>query len=416
MLAFATLGVATASSLVVGMLGNFDWLRGVLRRALLAGGLIGLAGWLAGTLSTELWAPLSRATFLTVASILQFLGFELFADYDQVILELEGFSITVAPVCSGFEGIGLSVALMGAYLYRVRDSLRFPQALLLLPLGMAAVWFGNSLRIAALMIVGARLDPEIAVGSFHSKAGWVFFCAITLAVAALSRASSFFSASPSGPSSPEELGAKRPTDASPFLVPLLTWIGIGLATSAFSDGHDPLYAIRVGVTAFVLLLYRRSYKALIERPTAAAWIVGALVGVAWLLVPPLLRPGASAPVPLPNWSNGFTVFWIATRALGAVLLVPFVEELAFRGFLARWLTKRNYDEVPYSQLTAAGIVGSSLAFGAVHTEWALAIFTGIIYGLLLRRSARLIDAITAHAASNLVIALWVVATGTYQYW
>lgn len=61
-------------------------------------------------------------------------------------------------------------------------------------------------------------------------------------------------------------------------------------------------------------------------------------------------------------------------------------------------------------------MGSSLAFGAVHAQWSLAIATGIVYALLLKRSSKLIDAIYAHAASNLVITGWVLSTGAYQHW
>src|SRR5690606_13724168 len=55
MLLFAILAVTTASTLFVGVLGNWSWIGSSLRRALLAGGLLGVGGWLAGTLSTELW-------------------------------------------------------------------------------------------------------------------------------------------------------------------------------------------------------------------------------------------------------------------------------------------------------------------------------------------------------------------------
>ena len=41
------------------------------------------------------------------------------------------------------------------------------------------------LRIALLIAVGVNISPEIALSGFHSKAGWLFFCGIALALIAL---------------------------------------------------------------------------------------------------------------------------------------------------------------------------------------------------------------------------------------
>lgn len=412
MLGWAALGAATAVSLVVGVLGEWRWFYQTLLRAVAAGGVLGLVAWLAGTLSTELWRPLSDATFVTVATLLQLAGFELFVDAENVVLGLEGFAVTVAPVCSGFEGIGLFTALIVGFLYRFRETLRFPNALLLLPIGMLAVWFGNSLRIAALMIVGARVDAQMAIGSFHSKAGWVFFCAITLAVAGLGRALPFFT---KREATAEDSATTNPTAA--LLLPVLTWIGVGLLTSLFSDGHDPLYAARVIPTAAVLWVYRAEYREWWQKPTPAAWLVGALVGIAWLLGPLQFSPEeGSRAGPGEGWAALTYGSWLVFRCIGAILIIPICEEIAFRGYLTRVVTNRDFWEVPLARITFAGVLVSSIAFGFVHDRWILGALTGVAYALLLRRSGRMSDAIVAHAMSNAVIAAWVLTTGSWQHW
>lgn len=412
-LGWATLGALVPASLLVGLLAETSWLAKVVPKALGVGGLLGLVAWGAGSLSTSLWAPLSYATFLTVASILQYAGFELYANSTERVLELEGFRIDVAPVCSGFEGIGLFFVLMIGFLYQVRDSLRFPRAFLLLPLGMGAVWYGNAFRIAALMVVGARLDPEVAIGSFHSKAGWVFFCAITLFIGTMARRSPFFSkdAIRSGP----EERDKNP--AAPFLVPLLAWMALGLATSSFSDGHDPFYPLRVVATALVLMHYRRELLVHLHRPSAISWVVGILVGIAWLVLPvtgPSFLFGSS--LPDLDRNPGFGVIWLFFRSLGAILIVPVCEEFAFRGFLARRVKERDFERLAFVELTLPGILLSSLAFGILHDQWILGVFTGVLYSLVIKRTGKLVDGIVAHALSNAVIAMWVLTMGSFQYW
>ncbi len=412
MLAWSVLGTGTAASLLIGVLGDWKWLVRTAGRVAVAGGALGLAAWLGGTASTELWSPLSNATFHAASAVLGLLGFEPGVDVANVILELEGFAISVDPVCSGFEGIGLFVVLMAGFMYQQRARLRFPLAYLVLPLGTGVIWFGNVARIVSLMIVGARVDPGIALGSFHSKAGWVFFSGITLGVAVLTRRSSLFARR-------ETAEAEEHSDnpAVPLLLPVLVWIGVGLATSMFSDRHDPLYGVRVFATGVVLWTYRGQYRPWLKRPTAAAWILGAIVGVAWLAIPYGLPPkGGSDVAPGGNGAPLWFTTWVVLRCLGTVVVVPLCEELAFRGYLMRRLTRRDFWDLPLTAVSWMGLLGSSLVFGAVHGRWVLGILTGVLYALLVRRSGRLSDGIVAHAVSNAVIAAWVLTTGDWRHW
>jgi exosortase E/protease (VPEID-CTERM system) len=413
LLTWAALGCATAASLFIGVVGEWRWLGRTLSRAAAAGGLLGLAGWLAGSLSTELWAPLSYATFVTVTMLLRGLSFDLEVYAEERVLELDEFAISVAPVCSGFEGIGLFTVLMAGFLYVFRSTLRFPHALLLLPLGMAAVWFGNAVRIAALMILGARVDPGLAIGSFHSKAGWVFFCAITLAVAALGRNIPFFTREK--PRAENAVQAfENPT--APLLLPLLIWTGMGLVTSSFADAHDPLYSLRVLGAGGVLFYFRDSYREWLQRPTWPSWLVGAAVGMAWLLPLPGAPTAADAATPIPDASDPVYFAWVAARVCGAVAIIPLCEELAFRGYFLRWLTRREFWEVSLQKVSFLSIALTSFAFGLIHSRWLAGALTGVVYALLVRRSGKLADGIVAHAMSNLVIAVWVLATGNFQHW
>jgi exosortase E/protease (VPEID-CTERM system) len=301
--------------------------------------------------------------------------------------------------------------LIAGFLFRFRDSLRFPRALWLVPLGILAVWLGNAVRISLLMIIGARVDAELAVGSFHSKAGWVFFCGITLGIAVLGKKLPFFAKKDEA-----EVSASFDNPTAPLLVPILAWIGIGLVTSRFSEGHDPLYVLRVGVVGCARWMSRDAYRRFLERPTNLAWIVGVIVGIIWLL--PI--PGSPTPEDATSFGEGWAPWayagWVVARCVGAVIVIPMCEEFAFRGYLARWLTKREFWEVSFGDLSVVAVVVSSLAFGFLHERFVLATITGVVYALLLRRTRRMIDAVAAHAASNAVIAVWVLATGNFQHW
>jgi len=96
------------------------------------------------------------------------------------------------------------------------------------------------------------------------------------------------------------------------------------------------------------------------------------------------------------------VLWVIARVIGTSLLVPVIEELFFRGYVLRRLNTGGT-----AMMILAFVVSSSL-FAILHDRWVLALVAGVIFGLLMLRSGRLTDAIVAHMAANIVIALWAV--------
>jgi exosortase/archaeosortase family protein len=135
--------------------------------------------------------------------------------------------------------MGLITVMLGFYLFSFRKSLRFPNALLLLPIGMALTWIANSFRIAASIEVGAWISPQMAEGGFHSAAGWLLFCIITLRLVAVSRQSQWFALDGG-----RNKGSLR-TPEGAFLLPLLFLIATSLGSGLFSSGFDFVYPLRV---------------------------------------------------------------------------------------------------------------------------------------------------------------------------
>ena len=62
----------------------------------------------------------------------------------RLLIGTPTFKVTISPECSGYEGVGLILAFLGIYLWLFRKDLRFPAALILLPLGAATIWIVNA--------------------------------------------------------------------------------------------------------------------------------------------------------------------------------------------------------------------------------------------------------------------------------
>ena len=104
------------------------------------------------------------------------------------------------------------------------------------------------------------------------------------------------------------------------------------------------------------------------------------------------------------------------RVLGAVIVAPIAEELAFRGFLLRRLVRADFDAVPYQAAARRplALLVSAAAFGAMHQSFWGGTLAGIAYGLALIPRGRLIDAIAAHVVTNALIVAYAAAASRWD--
>ena len=136
-------------------------------------------------MTEQFWQPIARYTFNVVAWMLALIYPRIVNDPARLVIGTPSFKVMITPQCSGYEGIGLILAFLGIYLWLFRKDLRFPGALVILPLGAATIWVVNSLRIVALVVIGTSGWPAIAKGGFHSQAGWIAFNAVALGFVAI---------------------------------------------------------------------------------------------------------------------------------------------------------------------------------------------------------------------------------------
>lgn len=382
-------------------------------RALPIGAALGCVAWWLAWRTRSVWPWFEARTLPVAGLILRTIAPGAWVDADSKVLGLGEFFITVEPECSGVEGIGVVLVFMVAYLALFRRELRWPNALLLVPVAATLVWLFNAARIALLVVIGARLSASAALGGFHSKAGWIGVCGVALAFVAISDRMELFARE--ADFSPAE---KNPATA--YCIPLFLSLTIAMITGlgVTKDGLDWLYALRVLGAGALLLAYRREYGQILRFDSWLPVALGALVFVAWL---PLARYGAS---PTPNQlksalsagSPAAAGVWSGFRVLGAVLTVPLSEELAFRGFLQRRLIAADFAAVSQGKFSWPSLVLCSAAFGGLHQNWLGGILAGVAYSLATYRRGQLSDAIIAHATTNALIAVAVLAFDQWYLW
>jgi exosortase E/protease (VPEID-CTERM system) len=265
-------------------------------------------------------------------------------------------------------------------------------------------------RIAVLVVIGSAGWPDIAFGGFHSKAGWFLFCTIGLAVVVLSRRVRFFSRV-------RERAQETENPTAAFVTPLLLLLVVGMLTSTFAAGVDRLYPLRVIGASLALLAHRDAYRGAVGRPSQWAVPIGALVFALWWWFTPASPDRVAAFHELFGFMSPLErAIWIAFRVVGACIVVPAAEELAFRGFLQRRLIAEDFTAVPAGTFGWLSFIATSLAFGALHTNWLLGFFAGAAYSAAVYARGRLADAILAHATTNALLALSAFAFGRWDFW
>jgi CAAX prenyl protease-like protein len=212
----------------------------------------------------------------------------------------------------------------------------------------------------------------------------------------------------------------------PFAVFMLFLVLRGLWPQ--ESGSSPvgtwIYAIGAVAVVATLYAYRRQYDEFIatHRPTLVeallAVVVGLVVFALWInLDAPWMQLGEPSAAFAPVDAAG-NLRWgsIAVRWIGAALVVPVMEELFWRSYLMRWIENPRFQAVDPRHVGVKAIVLSTGVFMLAHTLWLAAIVAGLAYVWLYRRTGKLWTAVIAHAVTNGVLGVWVVATRSWQFW
>lgn len=212
--------------------------------------------------------------------------------------------------------------------------------------------------------------------------------------------------------------------AVPFVLYILFLPLNGWLASA-APGFDArwLYALQCALVVVALLIYRTHYVELFEAPRLSAlhWAVSVGVGLAvfalWIaLDADWMTIGTSRGFDPRDADGRIDPVLAVLRVSGSALVVPVMEELFWRSFIARWIDRPEFLSVAPAALSMKALIVSSLLFGAEHHLWLAGIVAGLAYAGLYRQTGNLWSPIIAHAVTNGVLGGWILATGNWQFW
>jgi len=186
-----------------------------------------------------------------------------------------------------------------------------------------------------------------------------------------------------------------------------------MVSHAASGGVERLYWLRLIAAAVALGYSWPRLRRVDWRFTWRGALAGLLAFAIWIVAARAMLPpqGASpAPVMLGPASHAA---WVIGHILSSVLVIPLVEELAFRGYLMRRLRSADFESVTPSKVGLGALLMSSMVFGlAQGSLWLSGILAGTVFGLIYMRTGRLGESLAAHVIANALIAATVLAGST----
>lgn len=400
LLMVATGGAIMLFSLMSWVLRWKDW-----RNWLLADGFL-LPAFLIGAfflpdiskLAQPLWdlAALNKLTFLLVFLGLKGLGVEVFAQPSDFLIVAHDFPVTIAAACSGVEGLALMTGFMVIYALLMQgdlDNRRYWG--ILFPAALIVSWLFNIVRIIALLMIGAFVSPEHAIEGFHSYAGWMLFTLLATVVVVIANATDWFHK------------AERRTTRAPRLtednvayqiLPLVVFLVSGIIANTLWANPSDGYPMQVLLMLLAVLFFLNPIRKLEWSLDPLSIGVGVIVGALWLV---------------PVWGNAEpgeapSAFWLVTRLVGTILLVPLIEELFFRGYLLKKLDMGGWP------MRILAIAVSSVLFGLLHDRIIAGTLAGVAFALVKLKRDRICDPVQSHLVANAVVAAGAVIAGDFS--
>ena len=200
------------------------------------------------------------------------------------------------------------------------------------------------------------------------------------------------------------------------------WIG-----ATWPSIYPLTYVARVILVAAALIVLWRSYTKISWRYWWLGLIVGVVGIVQWIGMQLWLQRHFAFFAPPDDPFDPTTTFagstamlygFLAFRLIGAVLVVPVMEELFWRDFLWRQILAPNdFKLAEVGERSWSALLIVSIVFAFVHGHWWLtSIVWALMIGGLLMYTKSLGACIIAHAVTNLLLAVYVLRYRDWAFW
>lgn len=333
------------------------------------------------------------------------------------LLAAPNFAILIGAPCAGYQGMLASATIMGGLIMLEWPRLRHGRAVILGLAAIGGIFVLNALRIALLFYIGVRFSPKMALDGFHSYAGTLSLLLVVgvamLALQCRGLRQANHVQTISGRLARNDRGD---VEAGNLILPLALYLGLGMVTGLFIAGFDWTYPLLATGGLVLLVVWRAEVqREFLGEGRAAAVAMGVLIYGLWLaMVPANPQADATFAVALNSVPLSVMLGWVIFRLIGFCLVVPVLEELAFRGGLMRLMAGKLGLLTGPRAAALMALALSSLSFGVMHMDVLAGTVAGAGFGLLVLQNGRAGNAIIAHVVTNSLLGTTAILRGHWS--
>jgi hypothetical protein len=215
--------------------------------------------------------------------------------------------------------------------------------------------------------------------------------------------------------------------ATPYVLPFGVFVALIAVGNVLPFSPLAIEMLRLAVMLAVIFGVARPVLDWRVRQWGGSLMTGLLIFIVWI-TPDLLFPAYRHSFLFDNAITGTAKSSLAEsvrhdgpvlflRTLRAVLIVPIVEELFWRGWLMRWVIAKDFESVPLGTYTGMSFWIVAVLFASEHGPyWDVGLAAGILFNWWMIRTKRLGDLMVAHAVANAALSAYVIAAGKWEYW
>ncbi len=208
-----------------------------------------------------------------------------------------------------------------------------------------------------------------------------------------------------------------------YIIPFALFILLTELARHVPEKAHLIYVFKTLLVGSLLFFWRRLYLEIWHQTSFKHLLLGlgagAFVLICWI--------EAEGVFPTLGSGQGFSPFSFGlglktslllagVRLLGAALVVPVMEELFWRSFFMRYLIRKDFQKVPLGTYRPFSFWAVVFLFSLEHYRFFPALLAGAVYGGLLCYTKNLRVSIASHAATNLGLGIYVLATQQWGFW
>lgn len=207
------------------------------------------------------------------------------------------------------------------------------------------------------------------------------------------------------------------------LVGLLGWLGGEEGPFWLTESRYWVFPLQVLVCSGVLVWFWRSYD-------WGPWLRTSMEAIFWGVVVFLFWVSPQLLFGVPARTDGFNPWvlgesgWVVWLTLGfrlfrLIVVVPFLEEIFWRGFLMRYfIDDGNWQKIAFGTARLGSFSAVVILFAFVHdfTDFFGALVAGVVFNAVAIRTKSLGACVLAHAVTNGLLGIYILATRQWGFW